>query len=435
MVDLPHSWLEYLVSQRWFAGKDRQPRVAGWQPLGWHTPAGSLPAVRSELLEVGYPDGPTQTYHLLAGYLPASRTPGASAVSETKVPGLGPVAVVDAPLHPDLMTLVFEHLNQDPPTGFSWLDPVRFPPGATTRLFAGEQSHTIVFAGPLLFKLFRKVDPEPNLEIEMLTALRDTGLTPGCHGVLRSPDQRFDLGLVMENVANEGDGWTLALASCATNRDFSQPASRLGESLARLHQALGLAFPTHLTESSLIEAELVRRFDQAVASAPPLSQFRPFAHRLHQRLPQGQVPQQRIHGDFHLGQTLLRPDGSWVIIDFEGEPARTPQERRAPDCPMRDVAGMVRSFDYASRSATGDLDAASRRAWRDAATTAFLDGYQGVGELDMGLLEAFKLDKASYEVGYEIRNRPDWVQIPMQAVAEQAKMVSRNPSSPRNEVQ
>ena len=123
---------------------------------------------------------------------------------------------------------------------------------------------------------------------------------------------------------------------------------------------------------------------------------------------------QRVHGDFHLGQTLRTP-GGWKIIDFEGEPAKTLSERLAPDSVWRDIAGMLRSFDYAGASVPGP-DAAR---WVADCRTAFLDAYAG-GKLhrgDAAVLRAYEVDKAVYEVVYEVRNRPDWVDIPLGAVA------------------
>jgi predicted trehalose synthase len=130
--------------------------------------------------------------------------------------------------------------------------------------------------------------------------------------------------------------------------------------------------------------------------------------------------QQRIHGDLHLGQVLAVPDGTWAIVDFEGEPLRPMHERRVLDSPLRDVAGMLRSFDYVA----GTLEAAdpaardAARTWADSARAAFLGAYaSAVGrDLDPALLDAFELDKALYEAVYEARNRPDWLGIPVTAV-------------------
>jgi maltokinase len=141
---------------------------------------------------------------------------------------------------------------------------------------------------------------------------------------------------------------------------------------------------------------------------------------------------QRVHGDLHLGQTLRTVKG-WKIIDFEGEPAKSLEERRRPDSPWRDVAGMLRSFDYAAEGSlrdridtVGDSDQAAAqdaREWASRNTNAFLAGYDEVWveDLDEALLTAYAVDKAVYEAVYEARNRPTWLPIPLAALRRLAQ--------------
>jgi maltokinase len=137
----------------------------------------------------------------------------------------------------------------------------------------------------------------------------------------------------------------------------------------------------------------------------------------------GPVRVHRIHGDLHLGQTLRAPD-RWIVIDFEGEPAAPLAERRVADAPARDVAGILRSLDYAAQhTLVGVEDRQLRfraREWRDRNVDAFCAGYAEVSDSDPretgALLRAYTLDKALYEVVYETRNRPGWVAVPMGAV-------------------
>ena len=133
----------------------------------------------------------------------------------------------------------------------------------------------------------------------------------------------------------------------------------------------------------------------------------------------------RHHGDLHLGQTLRTPD-RWVVLDFEGEPARPLIERRRKRSPLRDVAGMLRSFAYAATAASLLKDATVPEDWEATARERFLNGY--FTEVDAGLLPAseagirqllaiFELEKAVYELRYELNNRPDWVPIPVAGIA------------------
>jgi len=135
---------------------------------------------------------------------------------------------------------------------------------------------------------------------------------------------------------------------------------------------------------------------------------------------------QRIHGDYHLGQVLEVPDRGWVLVDFEGEPLRPLAERTLPDLALRDVAGMLRSFDYVAGSWEQTHSGRSATLWATRARTAFLEGYaEAAGRdprEDAVLLDALELDKALYEVVYEARNRPTWLSIPTAAIARIARL-------------
>jgi maltokinase len=173
-----------------------------------------------------------------------------------------------------------------------------------------------------------------------------------------------------------------------------------------------------------------RRLEKAAAAIPELAPYADGLTRAFDALAAYDQPVtvQRIHGDFHLGQVLRTIDG-WKLIDFEGEPAKSLIERRALDTPVKDIAGMLRSFDYAARSLLadhqGDQQIAYRAAeWATRNQQAFCDGYAEVAGTDPRdqtvLLNSFLADKVIYEVLYEARNRPSWLQIPLSAAAHLA---------------
>jgi maltokinase len=163
------------------------------------------------------------------------------------------------------------------------------------------------------------------------------------------------------------------------------------------------------------------RFEVAAREVPGLATHREHLDGVYLRAQQSPWPSfQRIHGDFHLGQVLAVPGRGWVALDFEGEPMRSMRERSAPDSPLRDVAGMLRSFDYVAGSFALAHPGRSALEWASAARRAFLDGYIARSGRDLrehrALLDAFEIDKALYEAVYEARNRPAWLSIPVEAI-------------------
>jgi maltokinase len=191
-----------------------------------------------------------------------------------------------------------------------------------------------------------------------------------------------------------------------------------------VHTALRANFPTATADGDQVAAIMNHRLDDAVAAAPQLAPYADGVWAVFAKLAGRQLDTQRVHGDFHLGQTLHTPDG-WKIIDFEGEPAKTLAERSRPDSVWRDIAGALRSFDYAAAhhpDAAGDRSAAD---WARSCQDAFLAGYGVRADADpaddLDVLSAYVADKAIYEVVYEARNRPDWVHIPLTAVASIAR--------------
>jgi maltokinase len=188
---------------------------------------------------------------------------------------------------------------------------------------------------------------------------------------------------------------------------------------------------------------MTERLEAAVAVVPELVEPAPALRELFAAVGSiGSGVVQRVHGDLHLGQTLRTSKG-WKIVDFEGEPAKPLSERVLPDSRWRDVAGMLRSFDYAPRvaamtaGAPGD-DGEEQRAFRAAEWSArnqaaFLDAYVGreLAAEEQTLLDAYVADKAVYECVYEARNRPTWLSIPLAALQAHAPAEGPTPRGQR----
>ena len=220
------------------------------------------------------------------------------------------------------------------------------------------------------------------------------------------------------------DAWRVALRAAGAGTDFSTEARELGEATARIHVslagALGTTAGTDDVRAPLL-ASIRGRYASALSEVPSLVSHDVAIRAVIDRLAQMPWPDlQRIHGDYHLGQVLHIADRGWVAVDFEGEPLRPLSERVRPDLALRDVAGMLRSFDYAGGSVEMSRPGTSARGWVEACRTAFLAGYAAVTGLDLvgsaPVVRALELDKALYEVVYEARNRPTWLGIPSTAI-------------------
>lgn len=430
-MDTASAWEAYLRQARWFGGKGLGARVASLSALPWYTTDGQWPAVRSEIAEIAYTDGRTEYYQLLVAYLPEATAPAGLSIASTTIPGLGRVDVVDAPRHTPAVAALVSALLAAPPEGMHWSRPEQVDANADLRLFTGEQSNTtVMIGGNTLLKLFRKLEPGSNLDAEVLGALNGSGITPDLYGVLSAGG--YDLAMFCERIAGVTDGWEFATKACAEGRDITAECRELGNELRELHHRLADAFGTTVRPGSELTADMTRRFAAAAEQVHELDGYRHAATLLFGAPSAGSLTTQRVHGDFHLGQVLHRNAGGgspWVIIDFEGEPLKTLAERRAFDSAWRDVAGLLRSLDYA-RSAHPDPEGHEAREWCAAARDAFLDGYSGEHRAEPALLRAYELDKAVYEVVYEVRNRPNWAHIPWRAVQDEARRVSLEPPAP-----
>jgi maltokinase len=315
----------------------------------------------------------------------------------------------------------------------------------SSHVFSGEQSNTSIVVAvdggsvpQVIVKLFRLVHHGENPDVTLQTGISAAGSdrVPRSFGVLTGtwPDPgREDgaavghLAAVQEFLPGSEDAWRVALRSAAVGEDFTERAADLGATVAEVHETLASVFatvPTSPADVAEAVALMRSRLAMAAAEVPDLELHRAEIDAVYARAAHATWPdQQRVHGDLHLGQVLWTESRGWVVIDFEGEPLRPMSERSRPDIALRDVAGMLRSFDYVAGSLGQEdgADGAAAAVWAAEGRQAFLAGYARRSGTDLSahreVLDAFELDKAVYETLYEVRNRPTWLGIPLAAVA------------------
>jgi len=281
----------------------------------------------------------------------------------------------------------------------------------------GEQSNTsLIFGEQAMVKVFRRLEAGQNPDVELLSQIDDCpNVAPVRGWVTETIDgEEYTLAMVQDFVPDADDGWRYALGFASLGASFGAEASLLGEATRNVHSALADALPTEPVDVADLARSLEEHLDHLLTRAPALAEYADAVRDIYRGLGEGEHEVQRIHGDLHLGQ-VLRTGDEYVLIDFEGEPARPLAERRRPDSALRDVAGVIRSIDYAAHfpARSGGQGPEDPAAWVAEATDAFLEGY---GVERSALLDAYVLDKALYEVVYETDNRPDWVDIPLDAV-------------------
>ncbi len=428
MIDVPlATWWGVVSGARWFGGKGLAASLTKLTPMPFLTPAASLPAVRPEIATISYAGGLEEQYLLLVGY---TKTPASPVVGEVDDPEHGRLSVVEAPADSDCMAALLRSLVDPEHPGMQWVDLSAIDATAPTRVWAGEQSNTtICLADDRMLKLFRKLEPGRNLDVEVLGALNGSGITPALYGTLVGDlpsDGQADFGMFVERVQGVRDGWEWACEACVDDRDISTEAGQLGQALLAVHERLAESFGTAVIAGAEVADVMRGRLQVAEAQVSELAAVRSSVELALQALAGTDLVTQRVHGDFHLGQ-VLRSGHGWTIIDFEGEPLKSLAERRRPDSVWRDVAGMLRSFDYV-RGAHPEPTSAQAQAWSATASQAFLDGYCDGALPDRSVLDAYVLDKAVYEVLYETRNRPNWVHIPLGAVQEVARRTALSPT-------
>lgn len=439
----------WMPRQRWYAGKGRRPSlrlVASWgldphpDHVGAHVRTylvadeSALPTV---LYQVPVVARATASTHAHPDQVIGSPDPGTTLVD-------GPA---DPAYRAALLSLLLGGRSAHGPVASATgipdlaLDAHAAYDGAA---LSGEQSNTSVVyrpadgGMPLICKVYRQVHAGLNPDIELASALAESG----SHHVPRFvgsvvgswPDLATAQGRVSGSLAfaqeflpGVEDAWRVALRAAANGEDFGAQARDLGRATAEVHVALARLFPTAPTgpaERAVVEDGWRRRLSTAIAEVPAVATYRHAIEAVYRRATQVPWPiAQRIHGDYHLGQVLDVPGRGWVLLDFEGEPLRPMVERTLPDLALRDVAGMLRSFDYVAGSIRVEIpqeSSAGAAEWAAHAGQAFLAGYADAAGTDLTaagpLVAALELDKAVYETIYESRNRPTWVAIPLRAI-------------------
>ena len=418
-------------------------------------------------------EGEVEIYQLLLG-IDQERPDGVAPqflIGDVPTPdgwGVAYAAVADARLAPDLLAEIAPDIG-----------------AATSRVVAGDHSNTsVIFDERWMMKIYRRLREGPNPDVEVTVALGQQGLDTVPVPVAGWRRHEWDLAIVRRLFPEVPDGLDVAgeslrelLVRRVPPRDgrhaFRAEAQLLGSTLANVHLGLAEAFGVSAADPAELRDSMVAHLRHSAPAGVDLAAVEAAYGRLIDTSDLGSFI--RIHGDLHLGQAL-RTRRHWVLIDFEGEPTRPIEDRRRPSSPLRDIAGMIRSFHYAAElaldgflpdrdapenalaDARDDLDdldhlddrgdradrgghdrdapqpidpperelALLAEAWEERATSAFLSGYTSIDEVHRllpaerlsrdALLTLFELDKAVYEVTYELAHRPALAPIPQRAV-------------------
>ena len=429
------SLIEYVTRQRWYGAKSRT--VSHSDVLDTVTIRQGEPQLSLALVEMRFDTGAHEIYQLLVSGGDGGRFDGLAE---------------DAGIAREIVSAMRAGLTLQGSEGAAEFSPAKDFSGlgrelGAVRLVSSEQSNSsVIFDDTLILKVFRRLEPGINPELEILRFLTEWGFRnipalAGWYAYSGGP-LTATLGLLQEYVAGAIDGWELALGEIASAPEsFLDRLGRLGEVTAHMHSALGAdpSDPAFAPEEPSVESLglLTATVDEEIARvflslpedderlAPIVGRGEEVREQLRLLTHAGSSGRViRTHGDYHLGQTLWKGK-DWIILDFEGEPARTLVERRRKRSPLRDVAGMLRSFAYAATAAELTRGADVPEDWEERARERFLESYLETVDATLlppgdaaieRLLAVFELEKAVYELRYELDNRPDWVGIPVAGI-------------------
>jgi len=449
---------DYLLTRRWFRSKAltiSELKIGSFLQLDGFTLL---------LLNIAYAEGGCDLYLLP---VTSDTSPNSEESQEPPIVTFesedgAPVAVYDALLSPFFRTVLLREITSGNSSGaLVAKSSITLPPRdgiMQSFVSKAEQSNTsIIYGKDYILKLFRKLEAGINPDIEIGAFLTSKGFrnTPAMLATLEykpSENESFFAAILQQFVPNEGDAWKYTLSSLAEFDGtelggYADSAKLLGVRTAQMHAALASSVsdpdfapePFTAEDAQALASEIERQAESALAlleskmtalstndrelGQKVLDLRERITHRFAAlAVISTKAKRIRYHGDYHLGQVLYT-GSDFMIIDFEGEPARPLSERRVKALALRDVAGMVRSFQYAAYSGASGERADS---WFRRVSQLYLDAYfaeaesapflPATPEQRTFLLDAFVLQKALYEVQYELNNRPAWVGIPLRGI-------------------